>query len=230
VVHDESFDTICIDMTEAQAKAQLDAMLDTLFQSSRWQHTDMYSNCDPSITTHHYFDASWDLAFERAQANSQRQHEQRQLSGTSRKHTRDSTVCEGAKSHAPVLSIGVLPLRKKGHSNSPANTPPAPDPNGAVFSDVIAQDDHSISNLDPLVSPMQLSDVSAERAPQQHPLKEAPPLNARERTPIGDDSASPYTDDTIPVVSQLGSLHSLPNKQIKSPEIFQTSRPNLFLP
>jgi hypothetical protein len=35
VVHDESFDTVCINMTEAQAEAQLDAMLDTLFQSSR---------------------------------------------------------------------------------------------------------------------------------------------------------------------------------------------------
>jgi hypothetical protein len=82
VVHDESFDTVHIDMTEAQAEAQLDAMLDTLFQSSRWQHTNMYSDCDPPIATHHYFDASWDLAFERAQANSQREHKQCQLSGT----------------------------------------------------------------------------------------------------------------------------------------------------
>jgi hypothetical protein len=119
-------------------------------------------------------------------------------------------------SHAPVLSIGVLPLRKKGHSNSPANLPPAPDPEGAVFSDVIAEDDHSISNPDPLVSPMQSSDVSAELAPQQHPLEEAPPLNAPARMPMGDDSASPYIDDTIPVVSQLGSLDSLvPTKRIK---------------
>jgi hypothetical protein len=84
-----------------------------------------------------------------------------------------------------------------------------------VFSDIIAEDNHSISNPDPLVSPMQLSDVSAELAPQQHPIEEAPPLNAPARMPIGDDSALPYIDDTIPVVSQLGSLDLLPNKQIK---------------
>jgi hypothetical protein len=191
-------------------------MLDTLFESSRWQHTDMYSDCDPSLATHHYFDASWDIAFERAQANSQREHEQRQLNGTSRKRTRNSsTVSEGVQSSVPVPSLSVLPLRKNGHSNSSANTPRAPDPEGALFSDIIADDDISIADPDPLVSTMQSSEVPAEVASQHRPLHEASPLIVPARTPIGDDPASPLIDGTIPIVSQLGSLDSPSLKRIK---------------
>jgi hypothetical protein len=207
VFHDESFDTVRIDMTHAQAEAKLDAMLDSLFTSSRWQHTDMYSDTDPSVTSHHYFDASWDIASERAQANSQREHEQRQRNGTSHKRTR-SSVSEGAKSSDPVHPIRVLPLRKNGHSNSSVNTHPAPDPEGAVFSDIIADDNSSHSDSDPLVSTMQSSDSTAEVASQCLPLDEAPPSIVPARTPIGDDHASPYYDDTVPIVSQLGSLDS----------------------
>jgi hypothetical protein len=102
VVHDENFDTVNVNMSKADAEANLDAMLDTLFESSSWQHTDMYTGCDHPAATHHYFDSSWDLAFERAHANSQRDHETRQANGTSRKRARDymlnpgTSVSEGA--------------------------------------------------------------------------------------------------------------------------------------
>jgi hypothetical protein len=90
VVHDEDFTTVRV--TTAQAKADLDAMLDELFQTSRWQHTDAYADCDLPITSHHYYDNSWDLAFEQAQAASQREHEARQANGSSRKRSRDSSL------------------------------------------------------------------------------------------------------------------------------------------
>jgi hypothetical protein len=67
VVHDENFDTVRINKPEAQAIADLDIMLNELFQSSRWQHTDAYSDCDFPIASHHYFNNSWDFAFEQAQ-------------------------------------------------------------------------------------------------------------------------------------------------------------------
>jgi hypothetical protein len=229
VVHDESFDTVCIDTTKDDAEARLDAMLDTLFESPRWQHTDMYSDCDPSLATHHYFDASWDIAFERAQANSQREHEQRQLNGTSRKRTRNSSaVSEGVQSSVPVPSLSVLPLRKNGHSNSSANTPRAPDPEGALFSDIIADDDISIADPDPLVSTTQLSKVPAEVASQHRPLDEASPLIVPARTPIGGDPASPLIDDTIPIVSQLGSLDSPSLKRIKISGTFSDATSESF--
>jgi hypothetical protein len=63
-------------MSEADAQQQLDAMLDNLFQTSQWHHTDNYSGCDFPATTHYYFDSSWDLAYESAHATSQCKHEE----------------------------------------------------------------------------------------------------------------------------------------------------------
>jgi hypothetical protein len=74
VVHDKNFDIVHINKPEAQAQADLDAMLNDLFQSSRWQHTDAHSECDLPIASHHYFNSSWDLAFEQAQAASPHKH------------------------------------------------------------------------------------------------------------------------------------------------------------
>jgi hypothetical protein len=53
VVHDESFDTVWIQMSNADAKAQLDNMLDKLFTTSTWCHSDSYSNCDLPEASHH---------------------------------------------------------------------------------------------------------------------------------------------------------------------------------
>ena len=106
----------------------------------------------------------------------------------------------------------VLPLRRNGHSDSLATTPPAPDPEGAVFSDSHSEDVNS--KTDPLVHPMQLSDDSAELATQRHLFKEASPLIVPARTPIGDDVASPDFDDMVPIVSQFGHLNS-PSKRLR---------------
>jgi hypothetical protein len=195
-------------------------MLDTLFLSSRWQHTDMYSNCDPSIASHHYFDASWDLAFERDYASSQREHETRQSNGKSRKRAHNSSVSEGNTSHTLAPPIGASPLRRNSHSHSSANSPPAPDPKGAVFSFQLRSGQagfpHAVVRYQKL-------------APQQHHPEEAPPLLVvPARTPIGDDSALPSTNDIIPIVSQLGSLDSPSHKRIKITGEFSDSTSECF--
>jgi hypothetical protein len=75
-VHDESFDTVRINMSDADSQQQLDAMLDNLFVTSQWQHNDAYFECDSPAATQHYFDSSWDLAHKSAQAASQCEHEE----------------------------------------------------------------------------------------------------------------------------------------------------------
>lgn len=221
VVHDESFDTVQIDMTEAEASAQLDTMLDALSQTSQWQHCDDYTDRDSRFATHQYFDSSWDLAAERAQASSQREHEPRQP-GTSRKRAHDSSstseisISEGAQrcTSSAAPRTRVLPLRRNGHSDSLAITPPAPDPEGAVLPESHSEDNNK--KTDPLVHPMQLSDVPADLATQRPPYQEASPLIVPARIPIGDDVASPNVDDRVPLVSQFGHLHSPPAKQLCS--------------
>jgi hypothetical protein len=104
MVHDVNFDTVRIDESKADAQADLDAIFDKLFVSSRWQHSNTYSNCDIPETSHHYFDHSWDLAFKQAQAASQHKHEVQQQNGTSGKCAHDfpstskSATSEGAPS------------------------------------------------------------------------------------------------------------------------------------
>jgi hypothetical protein len=223
VVHDESFDTVWIQLSNADAEAQLDTMLDKLFTTSAWRHSDSYSNSDLPEASHHYFDSSWDLAFARAQANSQREHE-----SNTRKRAHDSlshpeiSQSEGVHSTSPVqvpTTRASSPLRTNGHSDSLATTHPAPDPEGAVISDIVSDDDNS--TLDPLDTPMRLFDESAELATQRPPTLEASPLPVSARTPLGDDDASPEFEDTIPIVSQLGYTHSpstrfdLPSKRVR---------------
>jgi hypothetical protein len=191
-------------------------MLDALFKTSAWHHTDCYSNCDVPNASHHYFDASWDLAFERAQANSQCKHET-----DTRKSAHDLlsnpeiSNSKGAHSTSPVQVplAGALPLRMNGHSDSLARSPTAPDPKGAVFSDVLPEDDNS---TDPLDYPMRSFDKTAELATQYPSISEASPLPVSARTPFGDDTASPELDDTVPIVSQLSSIH-LPTTRFDSP-------------
>jgi hypothetical protein len=170
VVHDESFDTVWIQMSNANAEAQLDTMLDKPFTMSTWRHSDSYSNCDLPEASHHYFDSSWDLAFEHAQANSQREHE-----SYTRKCAHDSlsnpeiSQSEGAHSTSPAQmpTAGTLLLRKNGHSNSLVKTPPAPDPKGAVFSDIVSDTNHS--TLNSLDSSMRSFDETAALASQRPP-------------------------------------------------------------
>jgi hypothetical protein len=108
IVHDESFDTVWIQMSDANAEAQLGTMLDKLFTTSAWRHSDSYSNSDLPEASHHYFDSSWDLAFALAQANSQRKHE-----SNTRKRAHDS------------LSNPEISQSKGVHSTSPVQVPTA---------------------------------------------------------------------------------------------------------
>ena len=55
-------------MSVADAEQKLEKMLDALFLTSEWVHSDAYSDDDELCTTHHYFDSSWDLAQETIQA------------------------------------------------------------------------------------------------------------------------------------------------------------------
>ena len=64
VIHNELFETVQINMSEADAQQKLDKMLDALFVTSWWIHTDAYLDCDPLSNTHHYLDNSWDLTNE----------------------------------------------------------------------------------------------------------------------------------------------------------------------
>jgi hypothetical protein len=44
-------------------EADLEKMLDKLFISARWQHTNAYTDNDSTVASHYYFDNSWDLAY-----------------------------------------------------------------------------------------------------------------------------------------------------------------------
>jgi hypothetical protein len=70
VTHDKSFNTIQIKFSAKDSKAKMDAMLDDLFKTSQWHHSNAYTGCDSPSATHHYFDSSWDLAYGSAQAAS----------------------------------------------------------------------------------------------------------------------------------------------------------------
>jgi hypothetical protein len=127
---------------------------------------------------------------------------------------------QGAHSTSLVQAptAGALPLRKNGHSSSLARTHPAPDPEGAVFSNILLEVDNS--TLDQMDCTMQLFNERADLESQHPPAFEASPLPVLARTPFGDDDASPNFDDTVPIVSQLGSIHlqstrfNLPSKQV----------------
>ena len=91
VIHDKSFNTVQIKMSGADAQQQLDAMLDNLFKTSQWHHTDDYSGSNSPSTIHHYFNSSWDLAYESSHAASQQKHEEQQQNGSSHKCSHDSS-------------------------------------------------------------------------------------------------------------------------------------------
>jgi hypothetical protein len=223
VVHDESFDTVQIKMSAKDSKAKMDAMLDDLFKSSQWHHSDAYSGCDSPSATHHYFDSSWDLAYKSAQAASQREHEQCQANGSSRKRTCASSssttvpLSEGASSrpgHVSALPPDHLPSRTNGHSDSIAASSPTSLSKGATSSHILTEDttqEHSTPCSQVFSS--RPSNDTADLANQLHLSFEAPPSPVLAKTTIGDDNASSKPDDIIPIVSQLGSLES-PSKRL----------------
>lgn len=197
------------------------------------------------VASHYYFNSSWDLAHERAYASSQREHELRHENGLSRKRAHDSlsshgiSLSEGATvSHVKAPDGGLL-LRKNGYSDSLVNAPPAPDSEGVTFFNVFPENLKGVesSNVIPdgaiefnhsnlLDHPMRPFDEKAELATQRPINDEAPPWIVPARTPLG-DKASPATDDTIHIVSQLGSI-SLPVKQIRMSGEFSDATSDSF--
>jgi hypothetical protein len=219
VVHDENFDMVQISKSKAEAEADLEKMLDELFISARWQHTDAYTDNDSTVARHYYFDNSWDLAYQQAQADCQRDHEDRQANGSSRKRTRDSSTpspvmpsSEGAPrqaSRAQVPAIDSPPSGRSGHSNLSAPLSTASEHEGAAFSDALPETSTRRIIPDPPDSYERTSDDTAELATQRHQDEiEASPILVPARTPLGDDLASPDADDIIHIVSQLGSIGS----------------------
>jgi hypothetical protein len=112
-------------------------MLDVLFLTSEWVHSDAYSDDNEPRTTHHYFDSSWDLAQEMTHA------------ARPRKRTRDhlqhempaSEGASGSNSHAHVPRNVDLPMERNGHSGPLAVSTPAPANEGAASSDSISETD-----------------------------------------------------------------------------------------
>ena len=222
VVHDENFDTVQINKSKDEAQAELDKMLDELFVTAHWQHADAYTDCDGPSTSHYYFDNSWDLAYEQAQAASQCEHEDHQANGSSRKCTRDSmspsSVTPSSKgaphrsSRAKGPTADSPPLGRSGHSDLLVPLSPATEHEGAESSDDLPETSLHQTIPDPLDSSTRSSDDTADLATQRpNNDKEASPIIVPARTPLGDDTASPDADNIIHIVSQLGSI-GLPAK------------------
>jgi hypothetical protein len=239
VVHDENFEMVQISKSEAKAAADLEKMLDKLFISAHWQHTDAYTDNDSTVASHYYFDNSWDLAYQQAQADCQRKHENRQAHGSSCKRTRDLSTpspampsSEGAPhqaSRAQVPAIDSPPSGRSSHSDLSAPLSTASKHEGAESSDALSETStrHIIS--DPPDSYERTSDDTAELATQCHHEEiEASPILVPARTPLGDDIASPDADDIIHIVSQLGSIGS-PAKQPHLSGTFSDAKSETFL-
>ena len=183
-------------------------MLDALFLTSEWVHSDAYSDEDEPHTTHHYFDSSWDLAQEMIQAAQpckctcdHSQHEMPASKGVS-----------GSNSHEHVPCNIDLPMERNGYAGPLAVSTPAPANKGAVSSDSISETD-SKAHPGSQASALQLLDDSADLMNQQPCIIEASPSPVVAMTLIGDDSASPVSERLILIMSQFSSLE-LPAKQL----------------
>ena len=106
-------------------------MLDTLFITSQWIHSDAYTNCDPLTTSHYYLDSSWDFANETIHAACPRKRAHDSL------HQRiaDSEGDTRSTSHIPAQQTVEPPLSQEGHPAPLVASAPTPASEGATFSD-----------------------------------------------------------------------------------------------
>ena len=203
VVHDESFDTVQLNMSTADAECKLEEMLDSLFVTSEWVHSNAYSDDTDPHTTHHYFDSIWDLAQTMIQA------------AHPRKCTRNCLqqkvpLSEGASDgcdHVSVPQHVDSTVERNGHSDSSITSTPVPSHEGAVISDDILETDSQTQPGLPTY-PLQQPDDNADLMTQPSTIIEASPSPVSAMTPNGDDHASPVFERLIPIVSQFGSLES----------------------
>ena len=112
-------------------------MLDALFVTSEWVHSDTYSDDIKPYTTHHYFDSSWDLEQEMIQAAHPHKHPHDHLQ-------QELPLTKGVSSnhgHVPVPHQVDLPVERNGHSSTPVTSTPVPAHEGAANSNSIPETD-----------------------------------------------------------------------------------------
>ena len=137
VVHDESFDTMQLNMTAADAECKLEEMLDALFVTSEWVHSNAYLDDTDPHTIHHYFNSSWDLAQTMIQAACP-------CKQTCNSLQEEVPLSEGVSDNSDHVSVPQridLTVERNGHSDSSITSTPVPSYEGAVVSDDIPETD-----------------------------------------------------------------------------------------
>ena len=122
VVHDESFDTMQLNMSAADAECKLEEMLDALFVTSEWVHSDAYWDDIAPCTTHHYFDSSWDFAHDMIQAAHPHKRTRNHLQ-------QEVPLSEGVSSNCSHVSVPHhvdLSVERNNHSSTSDISTPAP--------------------------------------------------------------------------------------------------------
>ena len=137
VVHDKSFDTVQLNMSAADAECKLEEMLDALFVTSEWVHSDEYLDDIKLHTTHHYFNSSWDLMQETIQATCPCKH----TGDCLQQEVPLSKGVSSNHSHVPVPHHVDLSVERNSHSRTSATLTPVPAHKGAASSDSIPETD-----------------------------------------------------------------------------------------
>ena len=178
VVHDESFDTVQINMSTADAECKLEEMLDALFITSEWAHSDAYSDDTDPHTIHHYFDSSWDLAQTMIQATCPHKC----TCNCSQEEVPLSKGVSDNSDHVSVPQHIDSTVERNGHSDSSVTSTPVPSYEGAVISDDILEiDTQTQPGL--LTSHLHQPDDNADLMTQHNTIFEASPSSVPARTP-----------------------------------------------
>ena len=112
-------------------------MLDALFITSEWVHSDAYLDDTDPHTTHHYFDSSWDLAQTTIQATCPRKCTR----NCSQQEVPLSDGVSDDRDHVSVPQCIDLTVERNGHSDSSITSTPVPSHEGAVISNDILETD-----------------------------------------------------------------------------------------
>ena len=177
-------------------------MLDALFVTSQWIHSDAYSDCDLLTTSHHYLDSSWDFKNKTVHAARPRKHARDPLHNPVAVSEGDSSSTSHTLAHHPVAP----PLEQEGHPVPLAVSTPAPASKGAALSDTALettpQPNPSLQNsIQRLPDPVDQAGLMN----QQDNIIEAPPLPILALMTLGEHGASPDFGHLIPPASKDGA-------------------------
>ena len=106
--------------------------------TSRWIHSDAYTDCDPLTTSHHCLNSSWDFANETIHAT----HLRKCARDSSHNNIADSEGDTHSTSHVLAQRTIEPPLEQNGHSGPLAVSTPAPLYEGAVSLEFLLDDNH----------------------------------------------------------------------------------------